>query len=240
MYIIFLIINSYTLRYIYENPFLEFYWTILPILLLLFLILPRLFLLYIRDEGQLHHFSKTKITGFQWGWEYEFHELNCGNQISFLRYGLKEKQLELGEIRNLTVDQPLVLPIGLPHRLYVTSRDVIHRFRLPSCGVKIDAIVSRLNGITTELTSPGLIPGLCRELCGVGHAFIPIIVYGVPWEDYWSYASPSKEDLYPTLNRAPTDLEENLDQKPDLWFYVTIRVGITLIVTGGVIFYKGF
>lgn len=73
-----------------------------------------------------------------------------------------------------------MLPTDLPHRLYVTSRDVIHRFRLPSCGIKRDAIRARMNRLTAIFTSSGLATGLCRELCGVGHSFMPIIVLNVP------------------------------------------------------------
>ena len=55
---------------------------------------------------------------------------------------------------------------------------MIHSFALPTLGIKIDAI-PRVNSVTMSGLVPGLYVGYCSELCGSGHAFMPInlVVY---------------------------------------------------------------
>ena len=54
-----------------------------------------------------------------------------------------------------------------------------HSFTLPTLEIKIDAIPGRVNSIVMSGLVPGLYVGYCSELCGSGHAFMPInlIVY---------------------------------------------------------------
>ena len=63
--------------------------------------------------------------------------------------------------------------------LLINSLDVIHSFSLPTLGIKIDAIPGRVNSINVNALNKGLYVGYCSELCGSGHAFMPInlIVY---------------------------------------------------------------
>jgi cytochrome c oxidase subunit 2 len=64
-------------------------------------------------------------------------------------------------------------------QLLVSTLDVIHSFSLPSLGIKVDAIPGRINNVTLSSVTKGLYVGYCSELCGSGHAFMPIniIVY---------------------------------------------------------------
>lgn len=59
-------------------------------------------------------------------------------------YMLPVDELEVGEARLLEVDNRLVLPAGILVQFNVTSRDVIHRFALPTLGVKVDATAGLL------------------------------------------------------------------------------------------------
>ena len=43
-------------------------------------------------------------------------------------------------------------------------------------GIKVDAVPGRLNDCVTIIRRPGVFYGQCSELCGVGHAFMPIVV----------------------------------------------------------------
>jgi len=107
--------------------------------------------------------------------------------VSYLRYIVKEENLIKGELRNATADNCLVIPVECPHRIFVTSRDVIHSFRITSCGIKVDGQPGRLNQIGILLSRVGPLFGICSELCGAGHAFIPINAIGVPLDDYINY-----------------------------------------------------
>jgi heme/copper-type cytochrome/quinol oxidase subunit 2 len=78
--------------------------------------------------------------------------------------------------RLLETDHDLILPSRTPITLYVTSDDVIHSFTVPSLYIKVDACPGRLNALTFAATQEGRFVGQCSELCGVNHAFMPIVV----------------------------------------------------------------
>jgi heme/copper-type cytochrome/quinol oxidase subunit 2 len=79
--------------------------------------------------------------------------------------------------RLLDTEGILYVPYRIHVRLLITSMDVIHAFAIPSLGIKADAIPGRLNDLHFFLTDNSAMThyfGQCSELCGVGHAFMPI------------------------------------------------------------------
>jgi len=98
-----------------------------------------------------------------------------------------ENELELGDLRQLAVDNYLVLPIYTSIRLLVTSNDVIHSFAIPSLALKLDAIPGRLNSTGLLITRPSTFYGQCSELCGVLHGFMPIGLHGVELSSYLNF-----------------------------------------------------
>jgi heme/copper-type cytochrome/quinol oxidase subunit 2 len=54
---------------------------------------------------------------------------------------------------------------------------------LPSLGLKIDAIPGRLNQFVFIVILNSVIHGQCREICGVNHSFIPIVLEAVRLKD---------------------------------------------------------
>lgn len=79
--------------------------------------------------------------------------------------------------RLLDTEGVLYTPYHTHVRLLITSMDVIHSFTIPSLGIKADAIPGRLNDLHFFLTDNIAMThyfGQCSELCGVGHAFMPI------------------------------------------------------------------
>ena len=90
-----------------------------------------------------------------------------------------QQDYESGDLRQLAVDNYLVLPINTSIRLLVSSNDVIHSFALPSLALKVDAIPGRLNGAGLIINRPSLFYGQCSELCGVLHGFMPIGIHAV-------------------------------------------------------------
>jgi cytochrome c oxidase subunit 2 len=75
-----------------------------------------------------------------------------------------------------SVDKPLRLRVNTPYHLLVTSADVIHSFALPEYNLKVDGIPGRINQIYFCPERLGVFVGYCRELCGAGHAYMPIVV----------------------------------------------------------------
>jgi cytochrome c oxidase subunit 2 len=48
----------------------------------------------------------------------------------------------------------------------------------------MDACPGRLNQVGIFIRRTGVYFGQCSELCGINHAFMPIVVEGVTLEDY--------------------------------------------------------
>ncbi len=118
-----------------------------------------------------------KVTGYQWKWHYEYME----DKISFFSnlstpYDQMHNKAPKGEYYLREVDHPLVVPIHKKIRFLITSNDVNHAWWVPDFGVKRDAIGGIINEAWTIIDKPGTYRGQCAELCGVNHAFMPIVV----------------------------------------------------------------
>jgi heme/copper-type cytochrome/quinol oxidase subunit 2 len=97
-----------------------------------------------------------------------------------------EEELSLGHLRLLEVDNRIVLPVNTHVRLLVTATDVLHSWAVPSLGVKMDACIGRLNQTSLFILREGVFYGQCSEICGVGHANMPIAVEAVCVDKYVS------------------------------------------------------
>lgn len=178
-----------------SNVVLEFVWTIIPTIILALIAGPSLSLIYVMDE--VHKPALTcKIIGHQWYWSYELDNIyenktNTDNlsilSKSFDSAMVQEEDLKLGYFRLLEVDYRLKLPIHVHIRILVTSADVIHSWAVPSLGVKVDACPGRLNQVFLYIDRAGVFYGQCSELCGLGHAFMPIVVEGVPADKFMNW-----------------------------------------------------
>jgi len=74
------------------------------------------------------------------------------------------------------VDKPLRLFYGDPCHFLVTSADVIHSFRVPDACMKVDAIPGRVKEYIYFPDRMGILTGYCTELCGAGHAYMPVVL----------------------------------------------------------------
>lgn len=104
--------------------------------------------------------------------------------LQFDSYMLEMDQLPLNGLRLLEVDNKLVLPVRTSIKLLITSADVIHSWAVPSFGIKMDAIPGRINQVHLFIKREGQFYGQCSELCGVNHAFMPISVKAVKFDDF--------------------------------------------------------
>lgn len=163
---------------------IEFLWTLAPAGILWGIGIPSLKLLYMLDEI-LDSEITVKAIGNQWYWSYEYSDYEGAN-ISLDSFLIND-DLEVGDLRLLTVDNSLILPIFTSIRLLVTSNDVIHSFAVPSLGLKADAIPGRLNSAGLLIHRESFFYGQCSELCGILHGFMPISIQGVSAADYVSF-----------------------------------------------------
>ncbi|KAK5964118.1 uncharacterized protein PWA37_002289 [Arxiozyma heterogenica] len=104
---------------------------------------------------------------------------DSGETIEFESYVIPDSLLEEGQLRLLDTDLSIVVPVDTHIRFLVLAADVIHDFAIPSLGIKVDATPGRLNQVSALIQREGVFYGMCSELCGSGHALIPIKIEAV-------------------------------------------------------------
>jgi cytochrome c oxidase subunit 2 len=110
-----------------------------------------------------------------------------------------------GQIRLLSVDNEMVVPVNKIVRVQTIGNEVIHSFAVPSFGIRIDAIPGRLNETWFKATREGMYYGQCSELCGRDHAFMPIAVRVVSEQAFneWVDAANKRPDWKTTAVEDP-------------------------------------
>ncbi len=160
----------------HDNVKLEIAWTLVPTLILIAMAIPATTVLLDIEDNSSSDLT-VLITASQWKWHYTYVEADIG---FYSRLATTQEQIYNREPKEenylLQVDNPLVLPTNKKVRFLVTSDDVIHSWWLPDFAVKQDAIPGYINEAWTRVDQPGLYRGQCTELCGMGHAFMPIVV----------------------------------------------------------------
>ncbi len=172
-----------------HNSVIEAVWTIIPILILIAIAIPSLRLHY--NMAVTHNPEMTiKVVGRQWYWQYEYPD---NGKFGFDSYMITEKDRKEGDIRLLSVDNKLVVPVDTTVRVLITAGDVIHSWSVPAFGVKRDAIPGRLNETWFRAEKIGVYFGQCSQLCGVQHGFMPIEVHVVSKEDFARWVETAKK-----------------------------------------------
>ena len=108
---------------------------------------------------------------------------------------MAQEDLAADQTYLLAADNNIVVPVGKVVRVIVTSNSVLHAFAVPSLGVKVDAVPGRLNETWFLINEPGMYYGQCSELCGTGHAFMPIAVRAVSQADYDAWLTTARAEF---------------------------------------------
>jgi cytochrome c oxidase subunit 2 len=88
---------------------------------------------------------EVKVTAQKWFWSFDYTEgVNTVNE--------------------------LVVPVGRPVKLLMSSKDVIHSFFVPSFRIKMDVLPNRYTVTWFEATGTGDFDILCAEFCGDKHS----------------------------------------------------------------------
>jgi cytochrome c oxidase subunit 2 len=185
----------------------EIIWTIIPVIILVVMAIPAARTL-IKLEDASNTELTVKVTGYQWKWQYEYLDAGVSFFSTLSRDSDAARQLESGidpaSIPNylLSVDKPLVVPVGKKVRLLLTSQDVIHAWWVPDLAVKKDAVPGFINEMWFEIEpdKPGLYRGQCAELCGRDHGFMPIVVDARSPEDFDAWLAQQKSPPTPESN----------------------------------------
>jgi cytochrome c oxidase subunit 2 len=198
---------------------LELIWTIVPILILVGSAWPATKMVmaqYSANQNTEKDEMIIKVTGYQWMWRYEY----IGEGVDFisrldrksddLRQSAASSQAEIAAHGSYLrdVDKPLVIPADTRIRFLITADDVIHSWWVPALGWKQDAIPGVVNDAWTKVATPGTYRGVCAELCGKDHGFMPIVVKVLPKAEYaaWLAAqkpAPAVEATAPAIEAAP-------------------------------------
>lgn len=176
----------------HEHTKLEIFWAVVPFLILVVMAVPATkILIQMHDDSDAD--VNVKITGYQWKWRYEYLDegLNFFSNLSTPMDQIQGKAPK-GEWYLLEVDKPLVVPIHKKIRFLVTSNDVVHSWWVPAIGVKRDAIPGFIHESWARIDRPGTYRGQCAELCGLNHAYMPIVVEAKTQADYDAWVKAQK------------------------------------------------
>lgn len=199
----------------HESTTVEIIWTAIPFVILIALAVPAAGTL-IKMEDTRNSDMSVKITGYQWKWQYEY----VGEDVSYFSTLSSESNqarqlgsgVDVNQIPNylVDVDRPLVIPTGKKVRFLITSNDVIHAWWVPEIAVKKDAIPGYVNETWTKIEQPGIYRGVCAELCGRDHGFMPIVVKAVEPAEFDRWLAEQKGEVVAavepsTMTDVPVD-----------------------------------
>jgi cytochrome c oxidase subunit 2 len=181
-----------------HNTRAEIIWTVIPVIILVAMAIPATQKLIATRDTRSNTEMTVKITGYQWMWKYEY----MGEGVEFTSKLARESNelrqsgavIKREEHPNylLEVDNPLVLPVNTKVRFVLTSNDVIHSWWVPALGWKQDANPGAISDAWTEILTPGTYRGVCAELCGKDHGFMPIVVQAVSKEEFRQWLESKK------------------------------------------------
>ena len=171
-----------------HNTLIEIIWTVVPVLILVVIAVPSFKLLYLTEADKPVDMV-VKVSGAQWYWNYEYPD----EEISFDSYIVAEEDLKDDQKRMLDVDNPLVVPEGTRIKFLITGNDVMHSFFVPSLALQVYSIAGRINEIWTEVPlGKKKYYGQCNQICGVNHAYMPIVIQALPKDEYETWLKEAK------------------------------------------------
>lgn len=197
----------------HENLKFEIAWTIAPFLILLALAIPATIVL-VRVQNYHHAQLRIRVTGYQWLWKYEYLSPAAKPLYGFYsRIALaSEKRMTLGSKLSpwsdkhylQDVDHPLVIPTGEKILFLITSGDVIHSWWVPKFGEKQDAIPGFVTQMWVKVDKPGTYRGVCNQICGAGHAYMPIVVVAKPKRQFEQWLDAHEKGAKTVSAKAAT------------------------------------
>jgi cytochrome c oxidase subunit 2 len=137
---------------------------------------------------------QVEVFGQQWWWGYRYDVDSDGRFDS-------EADVETAT--------ELVIPVGRPVQLSVTSNDVIHSFWIPALNGKRDAVPGMVSPWKLQADQPGVYRGQCTEFCGLSHANMRMLVRAIPADEYDRWvANQQKPAAAPVTELAQQGLAE--------------------------------
>jgi len=185
---------------------IEIFWTLIPFAILLlidFVIMgiPAYHSVVMMEDTRTEAKMVIKITGSQWRWQYEYLDGDAKGIKFVSNLSTPQAQMDKGyqgakdENYLLEVDNRLVLPVGEKVRILMTASDVLHNWWVPQFGSSRVAVPGFLRETWVQVEKPGTYRGQCKELCGKGHGYMPVVVDALPMEEYKVWVAAKKEEM---------------------------------------------
>jgi cytochrome c oxidase subunit 2 len=113
------------------------------------------------------------VTGRQWWWQLEYSDTLPSNRFR-------------------TANE-ILIPVGRPVVVNVTSRDVIHSFWVPNLHGKRDLVPGYVTSLWFQADREGVYRGQCAEFCGYQHANMALYVRAVREQDFQSWLAAQRQ-----------------------------------------------
>jgi cytochrome c oxidase subunit 2 len=185
---------------------MEIFWTLIPFAILLlidFVIMgiPAYRSVVMMEDTRDKATMVVKVTGSQWRWQYEYMDGDAQGIKFVSNLSTPKEQTDKGfegkkdEQYLLEVDNRLVLPVGEKVRILMTATDVMHNWWVPQFGSSRLAVPGFLRETWVQVDKAGTYRGQCKELCGKGHGYMPVVVDAVPMEEYKAWVVAKKAEM---------------------------------------------
>lgn len=149
--------------YITHNNTLEFLWSFIPFVIFMVVFAWGWFIYHKMRSAPANSFE-VQVYGQKWNWTFQY----------------KSGKVSIGE---------LYVPAGVPVKLILTSRDVIHSFFVPAFRIKQDAVPGRYSSLWFEAPNPGVYQVFCTEYCGAAHSSMLAKVHVLPRNEFEAWLS---------------------------------------------------
>ncbi|ADC90135.1 cytochrome c oxidase, subunit II [Thermocrinis albus DSM 14484] len=170
-----------TAQHVQENHLLEILWTIVPVLIVIYLA-TQSFAFYRVQRNAPEGAFEIKVTGFMWGWQFQYP--NGKQVIAFFNMMEDPQTKEYLPLDKIPDTAKAYIPAGVPIKVLLTSQDVIHSFYVHPAKVMEDAVPGRITHLWFQINQPGEYWVFCREYCGTKHSKMAAVLKVVPKEEF--------------------------------------------------------
>jgi cytochrome c oxidase subunit 2 len=175
------------------NNLVEVIWTAIPTAIVLFLFVMSWQTLN-TVEAKTNSDVNVRAVAARYQWRFDYLDRPDGPDAKVLF----SQALPVGE------DGGLVLPVGEPVHISLTSPDVIHAFYVPKFLFKRDVVPGKTNTFDFTVDEPGTYRGQCAELCGAFHGSMVFEVHALPKGDFDAWLTAAVEKASATPTPAPS------------------------------------
>ena len=119
--------------------------------------------------------TELEVLGQQWQWHYRFPGVDGKLGRSDVRFMTAGNPFGLdpadanGQDDLLVIGNEVHLPLGLPVKMVLRSRDALHDFFVPHFRARMNIVPGQVSWFWFTPTQTGRFEAMCAQLCGVGH-----------------------------------------------------------------------